>query len=183
MKDTVVLADFSNTTSDPVFDDTLKHALAADLEQSPFLNILSERQVAKNLRFMGHAPDVHITQEIAEGVCQRAGSKAVLSGSIANLGSQYVIGLSATNCGTGEILAREEEQVASKEEVLKGMARAAARLREKLGESLNSIHKYDVPLDQVTTSSLEAAEVLHHGSQDSGCERRLGRHPFLQARH
>ena len=156
VKDTVVLADFSNTTSDPVFDDTLKHALAADLEQSPFLNILSERQVAKNLRFMGHAPDVHITQEIAEGVCQRAGSKAVLSGSIANLGSQYVIGLSATNCGTGEILAREEEQVASKEEVLKGMARAAARLREKLGESLNSIHKYDVPLDQVTTSSLEA---------------------------
>jgi eukaryotic-like serine/threonine-protein kinase len=156
VKDTIVLADFANATGDPVFDDTLNHALAADLEQSPFLNILSERQLSKTLALMGNPADTRITPTIAEGICRRAGSKAVLDGRIAGLGTQYVISLAATNCGTGEVLAREEIQVGSKEEVLKGLAKAAARLREKLGESLSSIQKFDVPLEQVTTPSLEA---------------------------
>jgi len=163
VKDTVVLADFTNATSDPLFDDTLKNALAANLEQSPFLNILSERQMDKTLQLMGHSADVRVSEEVAEGICQRAGSKAVLSGRIANLGTQYVVGLTATNCGTGEILAREEAQAVNKEEVLKSMAKAASRLRAKLGESLNSIQKFDVPLEQATTSSLEALKSYSMG--------------------
>ena len=163
VKDTVVLADFTNATNDPLFDDTLKNALAANLEQSPFLNILSERQMGKTMQLMGHSADARITEEVAEGICQRAGSKAVLRGRIANLGTQYVVSLTATNCGTGEILAREEVQVANKEDVLKGMAKAASRLRAKLGESLSSIRKFDVPLEQATTSSLEALKSYSMG--------------------
>ena len=156
VKDTVVLADFTNATGDSVFDDTLNHALAADLQQSPFLNILSERQMAKTLGLMGNPADIRITQTIAEGICRRAGSKAVLGGRIASLGTQYVINLVATNCGAGEVLAREGVQVGSKEEVLRGLAKLTSRLRGKLGESLSSIQKFDVPLEQVTTPSLEA---------------------------
>jgi eukaryotic-like serine/threonine-protein kinase len=162
-KDTVVLADFVNKTGDSVFDDTLKQALAADLDQSPFLNILSERQTRATLRLMGVSSDQHITQDTADGICQRAGSKAVLAGSIVNLNAQYAIALAATNCHTGETLARIEVQVGRKEDVLKGLNKAASSLRAKLGESLNSIQKFDVPLEQVTTPSLEALRAFSLG--------------------
>jgi eukaryotic-like serine/threonine-protein kinase len=155
-KDTVVLADFTNKTGDPVFDDTLKQALAAALEQSPFLNILSERQVNSTLQLMDASPKQAITQQLAEGICQRAASKAVLAGSIASFGKQYVISLDATNCRTGETLARAEAQVIRKEDVLNGLTKAASGLRAKLGESLSSIQRFDVPLEKVTTPSLEA---------------------------
>jgi serine/threonine protein kinase/tetratricopeptide (TPR) repeat protein len=155
-KDTVVLADFTNTTGDSVFDDTLKQALAVDLGQSPFLNILSEDKVRQTLQQMTRSPSERLTQDLAREVCQRAGGKAYLSGSIASLGSQYVIGLNAVNCQTGDALAEEQERATGKEQVLVSMDKAAAKLRAKLGESLGSVQKFDVPLDQATTNSLEA---------------------------
>ena len=154
-RDTVVLADFTNTTSDPVFDGTLKQALAVDLEQSPFLNILSDRKVGETLRLMGRQPSDRITQDVAKELCVRTGSKAILAGSISNLGSQYVIGLEAAACSTGDTLAKEQAEAASKEGVLKALGTAATSLRAKLGESLASVQKFDVPIE-VTTPSLEA---------------------------
>jgi serine/threonine protein kinase/tetratricopeptide (TPR) repeat protein len=155
-KDTIVLADFANTTGDSVFDDTLKQALAVDLGQSPFLNILSETQVRQTLRQMTRSPNERLTQDLAREVCQRAGSKAYLAGSIAALGAQYVIGLEALNCASGEALAREQVTAAGKEQVLPMLGQAAVKLRNELGESLSSVEKFDVPLDQATTNSLEA---------------------------
>jgi eukaryotic-like serine/threonine-protein kinase len=155
-KDTIVLADFDNKTGDAVFDDTLKQALAVDLGQSPFLNILSEDQVRQTLREMTRSPGERLTQDVAREVCQRAGSKAYLSGSIASLGSKYVIGLNAVNCQTGDSLSAEQERATSKEQVLAAMDKAAAKLRNEVGESLSSVQKFDVPLDQATTNSLEA---------------------------
>jgi tetratricopeptide (TPR) repeat protein len=159
-KDTIVLADFANTTGDEVFDDTLKQALAVDLGQSPFLNILSEDKVRQTLREMTHSPGERLTQDLAREVCQRAGSKAYLSGSIASLGNQYVIGLNAVNCETGEPLAEEQERATGKEQVLASMDKAAAKLRAKLGESLSSVQKFDVPLEEATTTSLEALKAF-----------------------
>ena len=155
-KDTIVLADFTNTTGDPVFDDALKQALAAGLQQSPFLNILSDQRISETLRLMGHSPHARLNEEAAKDLCQRAGSKAVLSGSIASLGSHYAIGLNATNCVTGDSLDREEVEAARKEDVLNALNRATVHLRRKLGESLSSIQRFDTPIDQVTTPSLEA---------------------------
>ena len=154
-KDTVVLADFTNTTNDPVFDGTLKQALAVDLEQSPFLNILSDRKVGETMRLMGRAPTDRITEDVAKELCVRTGSKAILAGSVSNLGSQYVIGLEAAACSTGDTLAKEQAEAASKEGVLKALGTAASSLRAKLGESLASVQKFDVPIE-VTTPSLEA---------------------------
>jgi serine/threonine protein kinase/Flp pilus assembly protein TadD len=154
--DTVVLADFANSTGDAVFDDTLKQGLAVDLAQSPFLNVLSDQRVRDTLKLMGRQPDQHVTPDIARDICQRTGSAAVFASSIANLGSQYVLGLNAVNCRTGDLLAQEQVQAARKEDVLKALSLAATKLREKVGESLTSIKKYDVPLDEATTSSLEA---------------------------
>jgi tetratricopeptide (TPR) repeat protein len=155
-KDTVVLADFTNTTGDSVFDDTLKQALTVQLEQSPFLNILPQQIVDETLKLMGRSPGQHLTREIAREVCQRTGSKAMLAGSIASLGSQYVIGVNAVNCQNGNTLAEEQVTADSKEHVLKALGETTSELRKKLGESLSSIQKFDTPLEQATTSSLEA---------------------------
>ncbi len=154
-KDTVVLADFANSTGDPVFDGTLKQALAVDLEQSPFLNILSDRKVGETLKLMGRAPTEHVTADVARELCLRTGSKAVIGGSISNLGSQYVISLDAVACNTGDNLAKERADAASKEGVLKALDTAAAAIRPRLGESLASVQKFDVPVE-ATTPSLEA---------------------------
>jgi tetratricopeptide (TPR) repeat protein/predicted Ser/Thr protein kinase len=155
-KDTIVLSDFTNTTGDEVFDDTLKQALAVDLSQSPFLNILSEGKVRQTLRQMTRSPSDRLTQDLAREVCQRSGSKAYLAGSIAALGTQYVIGLEAMNCASGDALAREQVTAAGKEQVLPALGQAAAKLRNEVGESLSSVQKFDVPLSQATTNSLEA---------------------------
>jgi eukaryotic-like serine/threonine-protein kinase len=155
-KDTIVLADFTNTTGDIVFDDTLKQALATQLEQSPFLNVLSDQRVSETLRLMGRSPGERVTTDIAREICERTGGTVALAGSIGNLGSEYVIGLNAMNCGGGESLAREEVQASRKEDVLNALGNAATGLRERLGESLASIQKFNTALPQATTSSLEA---------------------------
>ena len=155
-KDSIVLADFTNTTGDSVFDDTLKQGLSVQLEQSPFLNLVSDSTVNETLKLMGRPAGDRLTPEITREVCQRTNSKAMLTGSIAPLGSQYVIGLKAVNCETGEALADAQEQAAGKEAVLKALDAAATRMRTKLGESLVSVRKYDTPLEEATTPSLEA---------------------------
>jgi len=155
-KDTIVLADFANTTGDSVFDDTLKQALAVDLGQSPFLNILSEDKVRQTLREMTRPPGERLTRDLAREVCQRERSKAYVAGSIVALGAQYVVGLETLNCGSGDVLAREQVTAAGKEQVLPALGQAAAKLRNELGESLGSVQKFDVPLEEATTTSLEA---------------------------
>jgi tetratricopeptide (TPR) repeat protein/predicted Ser/Thr protein kinase len=155
-KDTIVLGEFSNTTGESVFDDTLKQALAVDLGQSPFLNILSEEKVRQSLLEMTRSPNERLTRDLAREVCQRTGSKAYLAGSIAALGAQYVVGLEALNCASGDALAREQVTASGKEHVLKALGQAAAKLRNELGESLSSVKKFDVPLEEATTNSLEA---------------------------
>jgi serine/threonine protein kinase len=162
-KDTVVLADFANSTGDPVFDDTLKQGLAVQLAQSPLLNILPDQKVRSVLAEMTRPPDEPLSANVAREVCERSGSKAYIAGSVANLGGQYVIGLNAINCSTGDILAREQHQVAGKQQVLDALGNAAAKLRSKLGESLSSIQKFEVPLAQATTSSLEALKAYTLG--------------------
>jgi serine/threonine protein kinase/tetratricopeptide (TPR) repeat protein len=162
-KDTIVLADFDNKTGDPVFDDTLKQALAVDLEQSPFLNILSDRKVAATLRLMGRSPDQPVMGEVARELCQRVGSKAMLAGSISALGNNYVIGLNAINCATGDALVKQQVEARSKEEVLKALGNAATDIRGKLGESLASVQKFATPIDEATTSSLEALKAYSAG--------------------
>jgi serine/threonine protein kinase/tetratricopeptide (TPR) repeat protein len=155
-KDTIVLADFTNTTGDAVFDDTLKQALSVALNQSPFLNVLPDNKVAATLKLMSRPAGTKLTPEVAGELCQRAGSKAYLAGSIANLGSQYVVGLKAVNCQSGDPLAEAQVTAASKEKVLDALGQAASKLRSELGESLASVQKLDVPLAEATTSSLEA---------------------------
>ncbi len=162
-KDTIVLADFANSTGDPIFDDTLKQGLAVQLGQSPLLNILPEQKVRSALKEMTRSPEEAVTASVAQEVCERTGSKAYVGGSIANLGGHYVIGLNAIHCPSGETLAREQAEVDGKQEVLAGLGSAAAKLRKELGESLGSIQKYDVPLAQATTSSLEALKVYSFG--------------------
>ncbi len=153
--DTILLADFVNKTGDPVFDDALKPALAAELGQSPFLNLVSDRKVVATLRMMGRDINGPVTVDVARELCQRAGSKAVLDGTISSLGTHYLINLDAVACTTGDSIAKEEAEAASKEEVLKALDRASSNLRSKLGESLPSVQKFDVPFE-ATTSSLEA---------------------------
>jgi DNA-binding winged helix-turn-helix (wHTH) protein/tetratricopeptide (TPR) repeat protein len=167
-KDTIVLADFANSTGDAVFDGTLRQGLAVQLAQSPFLNIVSDRKLAETLRFMGQAPDARLTPAIARDLCQRVGSKAYLSGSIGSLGTQYVLGLSAVDCRTGDPLTQELVTADSKERVLKVLGEAAARMRAKLGESLTTVGKLDTPLEQATTSSLEALQVYSLGEKTAG---------------
>jgi serine/threonine protein kinase/predicted Zn-dependent protease len=157
-KDTIVLADFDNKTGDGVFDDTLKQGLSVKLEQSPFLALISDRKVNETLKLMGRPAGDRLTPEVTREVCRRTGSKAMLTGSIAALGSQYVIGLKAVNCNTGDALAEAQEQAAGKEAVLKALDAAAVSLRGKLGESLSTVQKFDTPLQQATTASLEALE-------------------------
>jgi serine/threonine protein kinase/tetratricopeptide (TPR) repeat protein len=162
-RDTIVLADFNNTTGDPVFDDALKQGLAVQLDQSPFLNVPSEQKTRDTLKLMGRSPDERITPEIARDLCQRVGSKAYLSGAIAGLGSQYVIALNLVNCQTGDFLAQEQVTATGKEEVLKALDEAARELRSKVGESLSSVEKFDVPIAQATTPSLDALKAYSLG--------------------
>jgi len=162
-RDTLVLADFNNTTGDAVFDDTLKQAISAQLGQSPFLNILSDARTRGALRLMAKPPETKLTLELARDLCQRVEGKAYIAGSIAILGSQYVLGLDAVNCKTGDFLAQEQVIASDKEHVLLVLGQAASTLRKKLGESLNSVEKFDAPLDQVTTPSLEALKALSVG--------------------
>jgi eukaryotic-like serine/threonine-protein kinase len=162
-KDTVVLADFQNTTGDAVFDGTIRQGLAVQLEQSPFLSLVSDVTVRQTLRLMNQPPDARLTPDLAQQVCLRTGSTAVLNGSIAKLGNQYVLGMKAINCGTGDSLVEEQVTAAGKEEVLKALAQAASRLRSKLGESLGTVQRYNTPLEQVTTSSLQALHAYSLG--------------------
>jgi serine/threonine protein kinase/tetratricopeptide (TPR) repeat protein len=159
-KDTIVLADFTNSTGDAVFDDTLKTALTVSLRQSPFLNVLSDSDAEKILRQMTQPPGTKLTPGVTRELCQRSGSKAYLSGSIASLGSEYVLGLKAVNCQSGDTLAEEQVTAASKEKVLDTLGEEASKLRGELGESLATVQKFDIPLVQATTSSLEALKAF-----------------------
>ncbi len=162
-KDTILLADFTNTTGDPVFEGTLRQAMAVELGQSPFLNILSEERVREALRFMGRSPDERVTREVAREICQRQGLKALLVGSIASLGNHYVITLEAINAQTGDTIAQEQVEAQNREQVLRSLGNAAIKLREELGESLQSIQKFDAPIEQATTTSLEAFKAFSLG--------------------
>ena len=162
-KDTIVLSDFANTTGDPVFDTTLKQALSVDLEQSPFLNVLSDSKVNGTLRLMGHSSNERVTEELAREICLRAGSKALLAGSIASLGTHYAIELKAVNCQTGDSLGSAQAEADNREKILPSLGQAATTLRGKLGESLASIQKFDKPLEEATTSSLEALQAYSEG--------------------
>jgi serine/threonine protein kinase/tetratricopeptide (TPR) repeat protein len=164
-KDTVLLADFVNTTGEPVFDGTLKQALAVQLGQSPFLNIFPDERVNETLRFMDKAPNERITKDVAKEICARQGIKAMIVGSIAGLGSHYVITIEAINAQAGDAIAREQAEAENKEQVLKALGKAASQLREKLGESLSSIKKFDAPIEQATTSSLEALKAFTQGNE------------------
>ncbi len=166
-KDTIVLADFANTTGDPVFDDTLKTALDVSLRQSPFLNVLSDSEVAKTLQQMTLPTGTKLTPEVARELCQRAASKAYLAGAIGSLASEYVLGLKAVNCHNGDRLAVEQVTAASKEKVLDALGEAASKMRGELGESLATVQKFDVPLEQATTSSLDALKALSLGKKAS----------------
>jgi eukaryotic-like serine/threonine-protein kinase len=179
-KDTIVLADFSNSTGDAVFDDTLKTALSVGLNQSPFLNVLSDNKVAATLKLMTRPPDTRLTPEVARELCQRAGSKAYLAGSIASLGSQYVLGLKAVNCQSGDPLAEEQVTAASKEKVLYALGEAASKLRGELGESLATVQKFDVPLPEATTSSLEALKAYSLGRKASTQKGNVAALPYDQ---
>jgi serine/threonine protein kinase/Flp pilus assembly protein TadD len=179
-KDTIVLADFVNTTGDAVFDGTLKQALAVQLGQSPFLNIFGDDRVREALRFMGRSPDEHVTRDVAREICQRQGLKALLAGSISALGSHYVITLEAINAQSGDALAREQIEAENKEQVLKRLGEATTKLREQLGESLASIQKFDAPLEQVTTSSLEALKAYSLGLEQHSKGKYLEAVPFYK---
>jgi hypothetical protein len=162
-EDTIVLADFANTTGDAIFDDTLKTALTASLRQSPFLNLLSDDRVGATLKLMTRPANTPLTPDVTREVCQRAHSKAYIGGSIATLGSEYVLGLKAVSCQSGDTLALEQVTAASKEKVLDALGEAASKLRGELGESLATLQKFDVPLEQATTSSLEALKAYSRG--------------------
>ena len=164
-KDTIVLADFTNTTGDPVFDGTLRQAMAVQLEQSPFLSLVSEQQIQQTLTLMGQPGDAKLTPAIAVQLCQRTGSTAVLEGSIAKLGSQYVLGFKAVNCKTGNNLSEEQGRAANKEQVLTVADTVAVSLRRSLGESLSSVEKFSTPLEQATTPSLEALQAYSLATQ------------------
>jgi len=180
-KDTIVLADFENKTGDPVFDDTLRLGLSVQLLQSPFLSLISDAQIQQTLALMGQTKDARLTAEIARHICERTGSASVLDGSIASLGSQYVLGLRARNCSTGSILAQEQIQAAKREDVLNALSEIVRRLRPRLGESLATVEKHSTPLVDVTTSSLEALKAystatkanLASGNKDQALLRRV----------
>jgi tetratricopeptide (TPR) repeat protein/predicted Ser/Thr protein kinase len=179
-KDAIVLADFTNSTGDPVFDGTLRRGLAVQLEQSPFLSLVPEDRVQQALRMMSQPPDAHLTSQLAREVCQRTAGAAVLEGSIAALGNQYVLGLRAENCRTGKVLDDELVQAARKEDVLKALSQMARNFRARVGESLATIQQHDVPLEEATTSSLQALQAYSmgwHRNASAGAEAGL---PFFK---
>jgi len=165
-KDSILLADFVNTTGDAVFDGTLKQALAVQLEQSPYLNVLPQSRIQAALRLMGRSPDERVTSDVAREICVRDGVKAMLTGSISSLGSHYVVDLNAVNAQTGDSLGRAQAESESKEQVLKSLDQAASNLRQKLGESIGSVQKFATPLEQATTSSLEALQAFTLGQAE-----------------
>ena len=164
-KDTIVLADFTNTTGDAVFDGTLRQGLSVQLEQSPFLSIISDQQIQQTLQMMGQKPDVKLTPGIARELCQRTSSAAVLDGSIAQIGAQYLLTIKAVNCASGQSLASSEAQASDKNHVLDALGKTASEIRNKLGESLSTVRKFDTPLEQATTSSLEALKAASSGNE------------------
>ncbi len=176
-KDTVVLADFSNTTGDPVFDGTLKQALAVDLNQSP---LRAQAQVQKTLTCMGRSPDERLTTDLARDLCLRVGSKAMLSGSIASLRTQYIITLTAVNCQSGDSLAQQQVEASSKEQVLSTLGSSVSKLRGTLGESLASVQKFDVPIEQLTTASLDALKAFALGNAEFDYGREMAALPFYR---
>jgi len=179
-KGSIVLADFTNTTGDAVFDDALRQGLAAQMAQSPFLNILSDQQVRQQLSFMGQAPTARLTNDLARQVCQRTQSAAVLDGSIAQIGNTYNLVLNALNCGTGETLATATTQATDKNQVLGALGKVAEEMRGKLGESLASIQKYNTPIEAATTSSLEALKAYSLGIQARASKGEDAAAPFLK---
>jgi serine/threonine protein kinase/tetratricopeptide (TPR) repeat protein len=162
-KDTVVLADFDNKTGDPLFDDTLKQALTVQLEQSPFLSLVSDRKVNATLNLMGHVAGERLTPEVTRQICLRTGSKAMLTGSISGIGTQYVIGIQAVNCSTGDLLVEAQERAANKEAVLKALDAASITLRGKLGEPVRSVQEFATPLQEASTASLDALRAYSLG--------------------
>ena len=179
-KDSIVLADFANSTGDPVFDDTLKTALAVSLNQSPFLNVVSDNKVVATLKLMTRPPDMKLTPDVARELCQRVGSKAYISESIACLGSQYVLELTAVDCQSGDTLAQEQATAAAKEKVLDGLGKAASKLRGELGESVATVQKLDVPLYEATTSSLEALKAYSLGAKEDRQKGSSAALPYFQ---
>jgi serine/threonine protein kinase/tetratricopeptide (TPR) repeat protein len=179
-KDTIVVADFANSTGDAVFDDTLKTALNVALNQSPFLNVLPENKIAATLQLMARPANTAVTPEVARELCQRAGSKAYIAGSISNLGSQYVLGLKAVNCRSGDVLVQEQVTAAAKEKVLDTLGASTSKLRGALGESLATVQKFDVSLEQATTSSLEALKAYSLGRKSFGEKGPAGSLPYDQ---
>ena len=161
----LVLADFANTTGDPVFDGTLRQGLAVQLEQSPFLSIISDEKIQQTLGLMGQPADAKLIPAIAREVCQRTASTAVLDGAIARIGTQYLLTLKAVNCESGKTLASAEAQASDKNQVLDALGKVSVEIRNKLGESLNTIQKFDTPLEQATTPSLEALKAYSSGIQ------------------
>jgi len=178
-KDTIILADFDNTTGDPVFDDTLKQALAVQLQQSPFLSLISDQQVRETMRFMERSPNEHVVGAVAQEVCERQGGKVVLQGAIRSLGTHYVLTLNAVNCQTGASLDAEQAEAESKERVLAALGGMASRLRTKLGESLALVERYDTPVEQATTSSLDALRSYSLGVNEQEKGNAAGAVPFL----
>ena len=166
-KDTIVLADFTNTTGDPVFDGTLSQGLSVELEQSPFLSLVSDQRIHKTLGLMGQPADARLTPELSREVCERTAGAAVLDGSIASLGTQYVLGLRAINCRTGDVIDEEQAQAARKEDVLNALSRIASRFRTRVGESLATVRQHDAPLAEATTPSLEALKAYSAGQKAS----------------
>jgi eukaryotic-like serine/threonine-protein kinase len=164
-KDTILLTDFDNKTGDSIFDDTLKEALAIAVRQSPYLNVLSDTKVIETLKLMGRDPDQRVTGELARDLCQRVGSKAMLAGSIASLGGEYVVGLNARNCVTGDSLGMAQSRATAKQDVLNALTKAASEVRRTLGESLPSVQKFDTPIEQATTTSLEALKAYSLGQR------------------
>jgi tetratricopeptide (TPR) repeat protein len=162
-KDTIVLADFENRTGDPVFDDTLRQGLSVELQQSPFLSLISDRQVQQQLALMGQPKEARLTSEVAQQICERTASAMVLEGSIASLGSQYVLGLRARNCNTGNTVDQEQLQVARREDVLNSLSQIARKFRTRVGESLATVEKHSTPLAEATTPSLEALKAYSTG--------------------
>ena len=162
-KDTIVLADFTNATGDTVFDGTLRQGLSVQLEQSPFLSIISDQRIQQSLQMMGQKPDVKLTPEIARELCQRTAGAAVLDGSIAQIGTQYLLTLKAVNCASGESLASTEAQASDKNHILEALGKAASDIRSKLGESFSTVQRFDTPLEQASTRSLEALKAFSTG--------------------
>ncbi|MGA8143655.1 MAG: protein kinase [Candidatus Acidiferrales bacterium] len=179
-KDTIVLADFTNSTGDPVFDGTLRQGLSVQLEQSPFLSIISDQRIQQTLALMDQKPDAKLTPEIARELCQRTSSAAVLNGSIAQIGTQYLLTLKAVNCTTGESLASTEAQAGDKNHVLDALGKTASEIRNKLGESFSSVQKFDTPLEQATTRSLEALKAFSSGDKVLNSTGAVAAIPFYQ---